>query len=333
LNAPPPTGSAAFVTTDTATQGNWKGTYGQSGYLIANDSNNPPSYATVNFSSANSYTWTASTSDPRALLEGSGNGRIASAYYASSGFTIDVNLTDGQAHQLALYCLDWDNSQRSETISILDAGTEAVLDRRTISNFSAGEYLVWNILGNVLITVTSTAGPNAVVSGIFFEQLPGPDLTIKKAHTGNFTPGDIGDTYTITVTNSGSSPTSGPVSVTDTLPQGLTATGISGAGWTCSAPFGPCSRSDVLGPGASYSPITLTVNVASNAPSSVTNTATVSGGGETDSSNDTASDQTTIATQSTAKTFVTAYALDNPVLRQSAYSNVPGPYLRGRQLR
>jgi len=317
LNVPPPAGSASFVATDTSTQGNWTGMYGQNGYIIPNDSNNSPSYATVNFSGANSYTWTTSTSDPRALLAGSGNGRIASAYYATSGFTIDVNFTDGLEHRLALYCLDWDNTQRSETISILDAGTEAVLDRRTISNFSAGEYLVWNILGNVLITVTSTAGPNAVVSGLFFDPLPGPDLTIKKTHTGNFTPGDIGDTYTITVSNSGSNPTTGSVMVTDTLPQGLTATGITGVGWACTAPFGPCSRSDVLGPGASYNPITLTVNVASNAPSSVTNTATVSGGGESDSSNNTASDQTTIATQSNAKTFVTGYALDSPVLRNN----------------
>ena len=38
----------------------------------------------------------------------------------------------------------------------------------------------------------------------------------------------------------------------------------------------------------------MTVNVASNAPASVTNTATVSGGGETNTANDTASDPTTI---------------------------------------
>jgi fibronectin type 3 domain-containing protein len=55
-----------------------------------------------------------------------------------------------------------------------------------------------------------------------------------------------------------------------------------------------CTRSDALAPAASYPPITVTVNVASNAAASVTNTATVSGGGEVDSSNDTASDPTTV---------------------------------------
>jgi len=42
--------------------------------------------------------------------------------------------------------------------------------------------------------------------------------------------------------------------------------------------------------------ITVTANVASNAPASVTNTATVSGGGETNTANDTANDVTTINT-------------------------------------
>ena len=50
----------------------------------------------------------------------------------------------------------------------------------------------------------------------------------------------------------------------------------------------------MLAAGQSYPPITLTVNVASTAPASVTNTATVSGGGETNTANNTASDVTTI---------------------------------------
>ena len=121
-----------------------------------------------------------------------------------------------------------------------------------------------------------------------------PDLTITKSHTGNFAQGQTGATYTITVTNSGGAATSGTVTVTDTLPTGLTATAISGTGWTCTQPAGSCTRSDVLAAAASYPALTLTVNVASNAPATVTNTATVAGGGETNTSNDTASDATTV---------------------------------------
>ncbi|MBV9670678.1 MAG: hypothetical protein JOZ43_06955 [Acidobacteriales bacterium] len=124
---------------------------------------------------------------------------------------------------------------------------------------------------------------------------PAPDLTIAKSHTGNFTQGQNGAQYTITVSNVGSAATSGTVTVTDTLPAGLTATALSGTGWSnCTLSPLSCRRSDVLAAGASYPALTLTVNVASNAPGSVTNSVTVSGGGETNTSNDTANDPTTI---------------------------------------
>src|SRR5439155_296868 len=100
-----------------------------------------------------------------------------------------------------------------------------------------------------------------------------PDLTIAKSHSGNFTLGQIGAAYTLTVSNAGSGPTSGLVTVTDTLPAGLTATRLNGTGWTCTLATLTCTRSDVLGAGQSYPSITLTVNVAANAPASVTNTA------------------------------------------------------------
>jgi hypothetical protein len=84
------------------------------------------------------------------------------------------------------------------------------------------------------------------------------------------------------------------VTVTDTLPTGLTATAIAGSGWTCTLATLTCTRTDVVAAGASYPAITLTVNVATSAPASVTNTATVSGGGDTNPANNTASDVTPI---------------------------------------
>lgn len=121
-----------------------------------------------------------------------------------------------------------------------------------------------------------------------------PDLTLAKSHTGNFTQGQVGATYSITVTNSGFASTSGVVTVTDTLPVGLTATAISGTGWVCVLGTLTCTRNTVLAIGASYPVITLTVNVAANAPASVTNTANVSGGGQTNTTNDSVNDPTTV---------------------------------------
>ena len=121
------------------------------------------------------------------------------------------------------------------------------------------------------------------------------DLTITKTHTGNFTGPQTGATYTITVTNSGGGDTSALVTVNDNLPSGLTATAFDGGpNWSCTLSPLQCNRGDVLAAGASYDPIILTVNVAANAGASVTNTATVSGGGESTTSNDTATDVTQI---------------------------------------
>ena len=121
-----------------------------------------------------------------------------------------------------------------------------------------------------------------------------PDLVISKAHAGNFTQADTGDTYTIIVTNIGTAASSGAVTVTDTLPTGLTATAISGTGWTPNLGTLTCTRSDSLDIGATYPPITITVTVATNAAASLTNTVTVSGGGESYTANDAASDPTTV---------------------------------------
>jgi hypothetical protein len=168
-SAVPVVNSAAFVGTNTAAQGNWKGVFGLDGYLIANDSNNPAGYAAVAFNGAGVYTWAASSSDARAPLKGASSvDRIASAWY-SGAFTIDLNLIDGQPHQVSLYCVDWDSTQRAQTVQILDAGTLAELDMRPVAGFNGGVYLTWTVKGHVVIQVTRTAGANAVVGGVFFK--------------------------------------------------------------------------------------------------------------------------------------------------------------------
>jgi len=130
---------------------------------------------------------------------------------------------------------------------------------------------------------------------------PTPDLAIAKSHNGNAQQGQVGFVYTIAVSNVGSGPTSGTVTVSDTIPAGLTATAVSGAGWSCAVgATSTCTRADALAAGASYPPITLTVSVASNAPTTVTNTATVAGAGDPNPANNTASDPTTVTAGSGA---------------------------------
>lgn len=115
------------------------------------------------------------------------------------------------------------------------------------------------------------------------------DLTVSKVANGTFSLGQVGATYALSVTNAGTGPTTAAVTLTDALPAGLTATAIAGAGWSCTLVPLACARSDVLAAGASYPPVTLTVNIALDAPLSVTNVATVAGGGEVVTTNNTGS--------------------------------------------
>ena len=163
-----PSAVATFTGFDTSTQGTWVGKYGADGYSLANVAARIPSYASFTVQNQLNYTWASSTADPRALETANASQRVAATWYNGSSFNFDLNFTDGNSHKFALYAVDWDNGGRSETVQIVDANTNAVLNTETISSFAGGTYLVWNISGHVKINVTTIAGFNAVVSGVFF---------------------------------------------------------------------------------------------------------------------------------------------------------------------
>jgi len=111
-----------------------------------------------------------------------------------------------------------------------------------------------------------------------------PALSISKSHTGNFSQGQQGAAYTVTVQNDASAgATNEKVTVTETVPSGETLVSMSGSGWTCpgSAGANTCDRSDSLLSGGSYPALTVTVNVAANAASPQVNQVSASGGGMT----------------------------------------------------
>ena len=181
----------------------------------------------------------------------------------------------------------------SGTVHFTSSDPLAVLPPDT-SMAGSGSSRVFSVtfktLGDQTITATDTHSPG--FNGIGTVNVNTiPDLTVAKTHApAHFFIGETGATYSIVVTNSGHGTTSGTVTVMDNLPNGLTATAIGGTGWSCTLGTLTCTRADSLAATASYPAITLTVNVALNAPSPITNTATVSGGSEANAANDTASD-------------------------------------------
>jgi hypothetical protein len=180
----------------------------------------------------------------------------------------------------------------SNSIS-LSGGTIAISGSCGISvNVTSAVTGVYN---NTTGSVSSNEGGtgNTATATLFVKHA---NLIITKTHNGDFERRQIGATYTITVSNDPTAgPTIGTVTVVDTLPDvehTLVPTDISGAGWSCTLATLTCTRSDQLSPGASYPPITLTVDVPQNIRANVVNSATVSGGGDPNSH--TASDPTHI---------------------------------------
>jgi hypothetical protein len=164
---------ASFGGIDTMTQGNWQGVYGADGYDIVTQTPSLPSYAsTFAITNPQAYTWVTISTDPRALQAGVGSTRVASTWYNAPTITMDVNLTDGGTHRVALYAVDWDTYAfgRAETLQVVDANSGTVLDSRNISGFTNGVWVYWNITGHVKININNlNSASNVVFSGIFFK--------------------------------------------------------------------------------------------------------------------------------------------------------------------
>jgi uncharacterized repeat protein (TIGR01451 family) len=146
------------------------------------------------------------------------------------------------------------------------------------------------------------------------------DLSILKSHTGNFTAGETG-TFTIALNNGGPSSTGVDIlTVTDTLPAGLTYVSdtASAAGFGCvrNGQTFTCSGTPNGGTGIAKNAtdtFTLTVAVAADAPATLWNTATVydSFGADPNSANNSSTDVVTIVHDTTAPTVVDKAPLSN----------------------
>jgi hypothetical protein len=126
------------------------------------------------------------------------------------------------------------------------------------------------------LTVSNSLGITTSVplSGLAVSPSAGT-LVVSVSRSGNVQLGQSGVMYTISVQNVGLGANSGAITMSDLLPGSLTATALSGSGWTCTLSPLQCTRADALAANASYPSITLTANVSSNAPFSVSNTASI----------------------------------------------------------
>ena len=148
-----------------------------------------------------------------------------------------------------------------------------------------------------LNAAATAAGANATCT--FTNTLTQPALSITKTSNGPWTIGQTGATYTLNVSNAGNLATTGTITVRDQLPTGIgirPATGfIAATGWTCSysdeaaqsattivpntGMLVTCTSNTAISVGGTVA-LTLPVVVTSAASASVTNYASIGGGGD-----------------------------------------------------
>jgi uncharacterized repeat protein (TIGR01451 family) len=128
-------------------------------------------------------------------------------------------------------------------------------------------------------------GIGSPIANNLLPALANPVIAITMRDSGGWQQGGTGD-FSIDVNNSGPSPTSGTVTVVDTLPTGLLPTAADNGtinGWSLSknGQTVTATRSDALAAGSSYPALTLAANVdlPMGSATTLTNTATLSGGG------------------------------------------------------
>src|SRR5207237_4306600 len=95
----------------------------------------------------------------------------AACWYSSTQVGFDFSFTDGKFHRVSLYFLDRTSFGRQQRVDLVNRDTGAMVDSRTLTSFSNGISLTWDLTGYVSIRLTPTR-VNAVVSGVFFDNVP-----------------------------------------------------------------------------------------------------------------------------------------------------------------
>jgi subtilisin family serine protease len=170
-----------FVQSDTYTKGNWQGygagdIYGTSGAYIAGESTSFPTGVTITGGSTEvlgDSTNQVNKNISALQTIGDPSQRIEAGLTSATSIDVDLNLTTPE--QVTLYLADYDKQKRTESVQVIDPATGASISgqySQTVSNFSGGEYLTYQLSGNVELQITKVAGPNAILNAVFLDPVP-----------------------------------------------------------------------------------------------------------------------------------------------------------------
>jgi hypothetical protein len=179
---------AEFVREDSTTSGSWGGVYGSQGYMLFSYLENgtdtldlvrlPAWVSRVECKKHKASLLASGGTDPRAPAAGPGNGfpRSAGAIFTQDPratlqtMTLDIHLRQEREFEVALYFLDWDGSGRRSGIELFDLDSKELLAPvRIVRDYRDGKYVVYRCDRSVRFRVNHVRGPNASLSGLFFD--------------------------------------------------------------------------------------------------------------------------------------------------------------------
>lgn len=188
---------ASFIKQDSLTQGCWNGRYGKDGYILFNyiRQNGKPAhlksfskdivdvYLNINADSI----WQTNVDDirvPEPDIKQT-HRQNASAIFTRDPIacfqtmTIDIKLAEECEYEFSLYFLDWDNQSRRTAIEVFDLKTKNMITPvQIVDNYSMGKYMTFRYSKSVRFRINHVRGPNAVVSGLFFDRSDQKSFTI-----------------------------------------------------------------------------------------------------------------------------------------------------------
>ncbi len=215
---------------------------------------------------------------------------------ATSGATTVVDSLPAGITYVSAAGAGWSFVPNGQVVTATFAGPIAAQDSASFTLTAlAGAAAVPGVVNTAVVSTPGDlgSGNNGATDSTTVGSVP--DLTLDKRHTALFVHGQNG-TWTIVVHNAGTGATTGPATVTDVLPAGVTFVSGAGAGWAVGA-AGQTVTAGFAAPIAAgdSASFTITVAVGAAAVPGVTNSASVATPGDLDPANNGDSDVTPVA--------------------------------------